>query len=417
MICGNHMSARLENAVAPGSPQSSQCACAVLRGHVTPRPRPKCRNPQLATVHRWRLSSQGCRPHTFSSHASGRAEAKAKSSCRPKAKGRPATLKASSQCLTAASVVCAGTAAQPIFGGNVNAAETAAAVTDAAGASAGALSTASNSSCSGLGCAQELLDAFGRPFTAIADSLPSSSLLPTLLVVLSAGAAAAWRFAVYSRREYIVAATVGKYVPKGGASVIQINGTTRDVYYYPKGTVSVKVVGSSVRPALMEQAGASAAVPVEARKQTPTDLSFQGTGTLDAVVAFNALKDVGSEAEQYLAEVTRVLKPGGPFIFFDRVEGEGLAAAAQLVVGNIFSRVDESALQQLRKCSGLVDVTGDIVLKGQDPHAVGVAFKSGAGGKAGRETDMTDTFKEPSWLRKGSKKPSSSRKSKGFARK
>lgn len=34
----------------------------------------------------------------------------------------------------------------------------------------------------------------------------------------------------------------------GGARVIQVNGSTRDVYYYPKGTVSVKVVGPSIRP-------------------------------------------------------------------------------------------------------------------------------------------------------------------------
>lgn len=275
-------------------------------------------------------------------------------------------------------------------------------------------------SCSGLGCAQELLDSFGQPLAALADSLPSSSVLPTLLLAVAAGAAAAWRFAVYSRREYIVAATMGKYVPKGGARVLQVNGSTRDMYYYPKGTVSVKVVGPSVRPALMEQAGASAAVPVEARKQAPTDLAFQGTGSVDAVVAFNALKDVGPEAPQYLAEVARVLKPGAPFIFFDRVIGEGPAAAAQLVVGNVFTRIDEGALQQLRVCSELVDVTGDIVLKNQDPHAVGVAFRSGAGGKAGRETDLADNFDEPSWLRKGSKgRKSASRKSasKGFARK
>lgn len=34
----------------------------------------------------------------------------------------------------------------------------------------------------------------------------------------------------------------------GGARVLQVNGTTRDVFYYPSDTVSVRVVGSDIRP-------------------------------------------------------------------------------------------------------------------------------------------------------------------------
>ncbi len=48
---------------------------------------------------------------------------------------------------------------------------------------------------------------------------------------------------------------------------------------------------------------------------------MQGTGSLDAVVAFNALASVGDAgAAQYLAEVARVLKPGAPLVFIDRGE-------------------------------------------------------------------------------------------------
>lgn len=46
----------------------------------------------------------------------------------------------------------------------------------------------------------------------------------------------------------------------------------------------------------------------------------QGTGSVDAVVAFNGLASAGDGAQQYLSEVARVLKPGAPLVFIDRGE-------------------------------------------------------------------------------------------------
>jgi SAM-dependent methyltransferase len=46
--------------------------------------------------------------------------------------------------------------------------------------------------------------------------------------------------------------------------------------------------------------------------------SLQGTGSIDAVVAFNGLASAGADARKYFAEVARILKPGAPFVFIDR---------------------------------------------------------------------------------------------------
>lgn len=56
----------------------------------------------------------------------------------------------------------------------------------------------------------------------------------------------------------------------------------------------------------------------------PGSPRMQATGSLDAVVAFDGLASVGDQAPQYFAEVARVLKPGAPFIFFDRRERSGV---------------------------------------------------------------------------------------------
>ena len=54
-----------------------------------------------------------------------------------------------------------------------------------------------------------------------------------------------WRAYLYFQLEVITASMIGNYVPKGGASVLQIGGGTRDLYYYPKGTIQVAVTQSS----------------------------------------------------------------------------------------------------------------------------------------------------------------------------
>ena len=49
---------------------------------------------------------------------------------------------------------------------------------------------------------------------------------------------------------------LGRHVRAGGARVLQLGGTTRDIYYYPQGTVEVAVAGPGTN------AGAATRIPL-----------------------------------------------------------------------------------------------------------------------------------------------------------
>lgn len=51
--------------------------------------------------------------------------------------------------------------------------------------------------------------------------------------------AVALKVSTYSQLEYIVAAMLTRHVKAGGARVVQLGGSTRDLFYYPAGTVQV----------------------------------------------------------------------------------------------------------------------------------------------------------------------------------
>lgn len=77
--------------------------------------------------------------------------------------------------------------------------------------------------------------------------------------------------------------------------MLQLGGSTRDLYYYPKGTVQVTAAGPALSVSLWEQAGMQAGVPVRAVKSSASDagdLSFMGGGSADSVVVINRLHDV-----------------------------------------------------------------------------------------------------------------------------
>eukprot|EP00877_Chromochloris_zofingiensis_P001523 jgi/Chrzof1/11371/Cz05g34110.t1 len=125
----------------------------------------------------------------------------------------------------------------------------------------------------------------------------------------------------------------------------------------------------------MEQAGMSAAVPTTVRQQSPTNLSFQDTDSVDAVVC---LRTLGSMTQQQraacLSEVLRVLKPGRPLIFVERIKEGG--SPFRGLIGGEQGALDSNDLQRLQGLSGFQYTQWDVALVGQDPHAVGVAVKS-----------------------------------------
>ncbi|GLC40848.1 hypothetical protein PLESTB_000016200 [Pleodorina starrii] len=196
------------------------------------------------------------------------------------------------------------------------------------------------------------------------------------LPVLAVGGVAAWKFTLYGQLEYITASMLTNYVPKGqpGPRVIQLQGGTRELYYYPKSTVQVTVVGENVNKGLMEQAGLQAAVPTVAKPQSPANLGFAADGSVDAVVSLGALAGM-SEAQRgaFTAEALRVLKPGCPVVFVERIRG-GLPIR---FLGSSSSTLAESYLQGWQERKDAFElVQWDVALEGQDPHAVGIAVKA-----------------------------------------
>ncbi|GIL52380.1 hypothetical protein Vafri_8267, partial [Volvox africanus] len=260
--------------------------------------------------------------------------------------------------------------------------------------------------------------AFGRAHTKSRPELvvraeASVGTIAATLPVIALGGVAAWRFALYGQLEYITAAMLTNYVPKGepGPRVIQLQGGTRELYYYPKSTVQVTVVGENINKGLLEQAGLQAAVPTTVKTQSPANLGFAADTSVDAVVSVGAIAGMSeSQRVAFATEALRVLKPGCPIIFVERLPG-GLPIR---FIGSSNSTLAESHLQGWKERREAFElVQWDVALEGQDPHAVGVAVKSAdyrapvfsrraekAAEKAQRERADKETRKEKARLPK-----------------
>eukprot|EP00884_Botryococcus_braunii_P005786 jgi/Botrbrau1/15208/Bobra.0149s0067.1 len=248
-------------------------------------------------------------------------------------------------------------------------------------------------------------------------SLEAVALLPyTALGAATVGAlwfAAKWTLKV--QLDFVKASMLTNWVPKKEARVLQLGGGIGELFYYPKDTVLVTAVGEQVNTGWWERAGMQAAIPVRPVKGPLTKLSFLGGSSVDAVVSVDALRSVASSGarQALLAEVARVLKPGCPFIFIERVGGEGLAAAVQSVLGTAGQVLVPEALGDLQKTKGLTEVEWDIALEGLDPHVLGVA-KKGAAGAADGEDSLSVTEGSISGLGSKGFSQQRSRQRKGF---
>ncbi|KAG2485966.1 hypothetical protein HYH03_015292 [Edaphochlamys debaryana] len=192
--------------------------------------------------------------------------------------------------------------------------------------------------------------------------------------LVAAGGVAAWKFATYSQLEFITAAMLTNQVPKNKPTVIQLQGGTRELFYYPKSLLQVTVVGESMNKSLIEQAGLQAAIPTLCKPQSPTNLGFAADASVDAVVSLGALAGMGeAQRTAFAAEALRVLKPGCPIIFLEKIPG-GLPFR---FLGSSDKTISPSYLEGWKALSGQFElVTWDVALEGQDPHAVGVAVKA-----------------------------------------
>eukprot|EP01025_Chloroclados_australasicus_P048289 TRINITY_DN54676_c0_g1_i1.p1 TRINITY_DN54676_c0_g1~~TRINITY_DN54676_c0_g1_i1.p1 ORF type:complete len:251 (+),score=16.06 TRINITY_DN54676_c0_g1_i1:123-875(+) len=200
-------------------------------------------------------------------------------------------------------------------------------------------------------------------------SLETSQILTFGAIPVALGAAVYTGIRIYSyaELEVITARMLTTWVPHGGARVIQIGGGTRQLFYYPKDTVQVTVVGPYLNEDLIQQGGMQAAVPAIAKKLDYQDLSFSEDGTTDAVVIVNVLPQT-KDMNKLLSEAARVLKKECPLILIQRTKG-------------LVPQIGQSVAQQ-QEIIDLIDkqlqfgeFKYDIALQKFDPHVIGVTFK------------------------------------------
>ena len=179
----------------------------------------------------------------------------------------------------------------------------------------------------------------------------------------------------YSQLEVVRTAMLSRHVKQGNAKVLQLGGTTRDMYYYPTGTVKITVNDLGINKGLFQQAGMTVGIPVEATSLDIMEcLSKTPTGSLDSIVSFEQFGNItsASELSAILSEIGRVLKPGGTFIFYQRLANGGFAqlgsrsAGSSLNVGDIIS----SSVDTLWDFCEY-----DVAAQGLDAHDVGVAVR------------------------------------------
>jgi len=208
--------------------------------------------------------------------------------------------------------------------------------------------------------------------------------LPFITLLSLALAISLVKLTAYSQLEVVRTAMLSRHVKNGGAKVLQLGGTTRDLYYYPSKTLAVTVNDPNLSIGLIglfEQAGMTVGIPTTATKLSVADaLAGTPSGSLDAVVSFNQFGDVSDarELRGLVMEVARVLKAGGTFVFYERRRDGGVAQVG--VRGGCVLGVGE-----LVGGLGVWDFAEwDVAAGGLDGHDVGVAVKGvGEGGAEG----------------------------------
>ncbi len=142
--------------------------------------------------------------------------------------------------------------------------------------------------------------------------------------------AAAERGWMGRRRSRLLAGAAGSVLEIGGGTGANLR------HYRDAGRVVVSEPDPFMRGRLRRKLG-RARVPVEVSESGAEDLPFRD-GSFDAVVSTLVLCSVPNQ-EKALAEVRRVLRPGGWLLFIEHVRGEGSVARVQDRVLPLWSRL------------------------------------------------------------------------------
>lgn len=157
---------------------------------------------------------------------------------------------------------------------------------------------------------------------------------------------------------------------QSSARVLQIGGTTRDLFYYPKSSIQVTVMSlSKDAKRLWENAGVQAGVPVVYDDlQVEQPMTTICSESLDSIILFDNLMKFKSW-HAALEEFWRILKPGGTFVFIQKQPGPFLLTRTsdqdgEACVGDMIAQARPWDFVQW-----------DLALDVLDPHVVGVAVK------------------------------------------
>jgi ubiquinone/menaquinone biosynthesis C-methylase UbiE len=153
---------------------------------------------------------------------------------------------------------------------------------------------------------------------------------PVFAAFYDALGAAAERGWMGRRRSRLLAGASGAVLEIGGGTGANLS------HYRDAGRVVVSEPDPFMRGRLRRKLG-RARVPVEVSESGAEDLPFRD-GSFDAVVSTLVLCSVPNQGEA-LAEVRRVLRPGGRLLFIEHVRGEGSVARVQDRVLPLWSRL------------------------------------------------------------------------------
>lgn len=151
----------------------------------------------------------------------------------------------------------------------------------------------------------------------------------------------------------------------GGAAgrVLEVGvGTGANLPYYPTGT---EVAATDPDPFMLERARRRAAKlgrPVELHCAAAESLPFPDA-SFDAVVSTLVLCTVADPARA-LAEIRRVLKPGGTFRFIEHVRADGPAGRVQDLITPLWRRVGAGCHPNRRTAAG-IEAAGFALLEGR----------------------------------------------------
>lgn len=231
-------------------------------------------------------------------------------------------------------------------------------------------------------------------------ALPSE--ISTAVAAVAGGGALSFllvRAIVYFRMQYIVAAMLGRHVPRGGARVVDLNiGPGRNLYYLPKDVIQVIAIDPKGSQQLLQNQAIQAGIPVEVRTRDFESTQFPSE-SFDAVISVYGITEKrGKKISSVLKEAARVLKPGKPLIFVESTESENpLLLPLQTIWWEALrilgrgERYRGNLVEAIKATPGFKNIEFDRILEFQDPHVVGVAIKEevkrgrkvGIGGEGG----------------------------------